>query len=38
MKTFLIHVAGIAVGVVAATALMVALKKTDAGKKVLGAA
>ena len=38
MKTFLIHVAGIAIGVVAATALMVALKQTKTGAKVLGAA
>jgi hypothetical protein len=38
MKSFLITVAGIAVGVVAATALMVALKQTETGKKVLGAA
>lgn len=38
MKTFLIHAAGIAVGVVLATALMVALKKTDVGAKALGGA
>lgn len=37
MKTFMMHVAGIAVGVVAATMIMVALKQTDTGKKLLGA-
>lgn len=38
MKAFLIHAAGIAFGVVLATALMVALKKTSTGARVLGAA
>jgi hypothetical protein len=38
MKTFLVHAASIAVGVVLGTMLTVAIRKTDAGKKVLGAA
>lgn len=36
MKTFFITVGAVAVGVVAATALMTALKSTEFGRKVLG--
>lgn len=36
MKSFFVTVAAVAVGVVASTALVVALKKTSFGAKVLG--